>query len=64
MASQFPSTADNAYDDETFITEEGSRREQPTDNTCRPDFPPMPDRGYNFQPFDVKYRDFGINQLP
>ncbi|KAG6996460.1 PiggyBac transposable element-derived protein 4 [Fusarium oxysporum f. sp. conglutinans] len=54
----------NIYDDNSFITEENSRREQAADSTCRPEFPPAEDRGFNFQPFNVPPRDLKVNPLP
>ncbi|KAJ3453704.1 hypothetical protein MRS44_017951 [Fusarium solani] len=54
----------NIYDDNSFITEENSSREQAADNTCRPEFPPAEDRGFNFQPFNVPPRDLKVNPLP
>ena len=54
----------NIYDDSTFITEENSNRERIGDSTCRPDFPPLEERGYRFQPFNVPNRDPEVKQLP
>jgi hypothetical protein len=42
---QLSSQAANVYDDNSFIRVDHSRREQPTDNTCRPVNNPVPDRG-------------------
>ncbi|KNB16631.1 hypothetical protein FOXG_14450 [Fusarium oxysporum f. sp. lycopersici 4287] len=50
---QLSSQAANVYDDNSFIRVDHSRREQPTDNTCRPVNNPVPDRGYNFEPSTV-----------
>ena len=52
------------YDDTNFISEDHSRREHESDYTCRPRFPPEDARGYDFQPLNVEYRNFQVNQLP
>lgn len=65
MDSQQPfSQAVNAYDDNSFIGTSDSRREHPTDNTCRPIHDPVPDRGYNFDPMVIPSRAPEITALP
>ncbi|KAJ0128414.1 Uncharacterized protein HZ326_28491 [Fusarium oxysporum f. sp. albedinis] len=65
MDSQQPiSQAVNAYDDNSFIRVDASRREQPADNTCRPIHDPILDRGYNFEAMVVPTRPFEITALP
>ncbi|KAH6873617.1 hypothetical protein B0T10DRAFT_466147 [Thelonectria olida] len=59
-----PSQAVNAYDDDSFILIDDSRREQPADNTCRPTKDPVRDRGYNFKPVSLPARPLEITQLP
>ena len=54
----------NAYDDNSFIRIDDSRREQPTDNTCRPIKDPVRDRGYSFKPISLPARPLEIIQLP
>ncbi|KAJ0125852.1 Uncharacterized protein HZ326_31042, partial [Fusarium oxysporum f. sp. albedinis] len=61
---QLSSQAANVYDDNSFIRVDHSRREQPTDNTCRPVNNPVPDRGYNFKPVHLPDRSFRIEALP
>jgi hypothetical protein len=46
---QLISQAVDAYDDNSFIRIDDSRREQPADNTCQPIHDPILDRGYNFE---------------
>jgi hypothetical protein len=48
-SQQLISQAINAYDDNSFIRVDDSRREQPADNTYRPIHDPILDRGYNFE---------------
>ena len=66
MDSQQPSSqaAVNAYDDNSFIRIDDSRREQPADNTCRPVHDPVRDRGYNFKPVAIPSQLFEITDLP
>ncbi|KAJ3454397.1 hypothetical protein MRS44_018291 [Fusarium solani] len=65
MSSQsIPADTLNAYDDQSFIREDNSRREHEYDSTRRPDLPPAEDRGFNFQPFHVERRELKVNQLP
>ncbi|KAJ0133861.1 Uncharacterized protein HZ326_23075 [Fusarium oxysporum f. sp. albedinis] len=61
---QLSSQAANVYDDSSFIRVDHSRREQPSDNTCRPVNNPVPDRGYNFEPVHLPDRSFRIEALP
>ncbi|KAF5234960.1 hypothetical protein FOXYS1_15680 [Fusarium oxysporum] len=63
-SQQLISQAVNAYDDNSFIRVDDSRREQPADNTCRPIHDPILDRGYNFEAMVVPTRPFEITALP
>ena len=57
-------SAVNAYENNTFISTANRRPEQATDFTCRPSFPVLRQRGYNFQPVEVQDREPIINDLP
>jgi hypothetical protein len=63
-SQQLISQAVNAYDDNSFIRVDDSRREQLADNTCRPIHDPVLDRGYNFEAMAVPTRPFEITALP
>jgi hypothetical protein len=63
-SQQLISQAVNAYDDNSFIRVDDSRREQPADNTCRPLHDPILDRGYNFEAMVVPTWPFEITALP
>lgn len=54
----------NRYDGTSFISTDHSRCEQPADNTCRPVFEPARDAGTSFQPLNLRYRDFKIEDRP
>ncbi|KAF7548562.1 hypothetical protein G7046_g8632 [Stylonectria norvegica] len=47
-----------------LISTENSNREQPADNTCRPDFDPVTRKGEEFIPFNIQQRDPVICRLP
>jgi hypothetical protein len=64
MDTEEPSSqALNAYDDDSFIRIDDSRREQPADNTCRPIKDPVRDRGYSFKPVSLPPRPLEVTQL-
>ncbi|KJZ68721.1 hypothetical protein HIM_11887 [Hirsutella minnesotensis 3608] len=54
----------NQFDDELFIRVDNSSREHPSDNTCRPEEPPLTTRGTEFKPFEVPFRAPEVRPLP
>jgi hypothetical protein len=58
------SIAVNEFDDQLLISIDNSRKEQPADNTCRPDLPPAQRRGYDFKPLTFADRNPRISTLP
>jgi hypothetical protein len=63
QASTLAVLAIHMYDDNMLIFEKYNRCEQQAKNTCRPDFPPQEERGPDFQPLHIEYRNFTANQL-
>lgn len=63
-SQQEQETVLKVFDGDFLINEDDSKREQPADNTCRPDKEPVEARGYEFKPFQPTYREAIIRALP